>query len=341
MSRRRSIAGRIFVLIALIGLTAVVASRFTDFQKFIDMLRHGSGTWITAGLLIHVGYFIAYAHLYRRGFDVVDVPSKTMSLVPVVFAGIFVNAVIPSGGAGAAALFIDDARRRGESGARAAVGVVLVLLTDLFTLLPFIAWGFAFLAMHHKVAGYDAISGAIFVAYVFVLVLFLSVAYRSERRLTQFLEWVRRLVNRFKAGLISEAWPARTSNEFCHAAHMLVQRPGKLIILAGWGVIVHIINVTGLWALTRAFDVALPISGIIAGFGIGIIFFIASPVPQGVAVVEAVMTLVFTSLGMPEQKAITVALIFRGVNFWLPLVIGIWFLWRLRRFGERAVLEPA
>jgi len=44
---------------------------------------------------------------------------------------------------------------------------------------------------------------------------------------------------------------------------------------------------------------------------------------------------------MPEQKAITVALIFRGVNFWLPLVIGIWFLWRLRRFGERAVLEPA
>ena len=133
----------------------------------------------------------------------------------------------------------------------------LVLLADLFTLLPFIAWGFAFLAMRHKVAGYDAISGVIFVAYIFVLVLFLSVAYRSERRLTQFLEWVRRLVNRFKAGLISEAWPARTSNEFCHAAHMLVQRPGKLIILAGWGVIVHIINVTGLWALTRAFDVAL------------------------------------------------------------------------------------
>jgi len=126
--KAKSILGRVFIIIALIGLTAAVAAHFTDFSDFVAILKGGNWTWISIGVLIHIAYFLGYAYLYKLGFDAVDVKSSTLALVPVVFAGIFVNAVIPSGGAGAAALFIDDARRRRQSGWRAAIGVVLVLV---------------------------------------------------------------------------------------------------------------------------------------------------------------------------------------------------------------------
>jgi len=39
----------------------------------------------------------------------------------------------------------------------------------------------------------------------------------------------------------------------------------------------------------------------------------------GIGVVEGIMTLVFTSLGIPAAVAATVTLAFRGLTFWLPM----------------------
>ena len=53
-----------------------------------------------------------------------DVRSRYRELVPLTFVSIFVNLVAPLGGLSGAALFTDDASRRGESGARAALGAL-------------------------------------------------------------------------------------------------------------------------------------------------------------------------------------------------------------------------
>jgi len=340
-AKAKSILGRVAIVVVLIGLTAAVASHFTDFNDFKKVLKNGNWTWISIGVLIHIVYFFGYAYLYKLGFDAVDVKSNTLALVPVVFAGIFVNAVIPSGGAGAAALFIDDARRRRQSGGRAAIGVVLVLLADLFTLIPIIIWGFAFLAKYHKLQTYDALSAGFFTGYLILLTVMLVLARKRQRTLQRFLDWIRRVVNRIgakfhKPDIVSESWPKKTSEEFSKASGLLIERPGKLTQLAAAALIVHIIDMSSLWALIHAFGIEVPLGGLVAAFGMGIVFFIVSPIPQGVAVVEGVMTLVFTSLGIAKQKAITATMIFRGVNFWLPLVAGVAFAWRLRHFGEAA-----
>ncbi|HUJ16301.1 MAG TPA: lysylphosphatidylglycerol synthase transmembrane domain-containing protein [Thermoanaerobaculia bacterium] len=339
--KTKSILGRVAMIIALVGLTAAVASHFTDFGHFVTVLKRGDWKWITIGLVVHIVYFFTYAYLYKKAFAVVDVESRTLPLVALVFASIFVNAVIPSGGAGGAALFIDDARQRGQSGGRAAIGVVLVLLADLFTMIPIVVWGFAFLAKHHKLAGYDFLSAGCYVGYLALLTVMLVLAHRRQHLLERFLGWIRKVVNNLgakfhKANVVSERWPKKTSDEFSKASGMIVERPWQVVALAVIATVAHLINIVGLWALIHAFGIAIPVSGLIAAFGMGIVFFIVSPVPQGVAVVEAVMTLVFTSLGISKQKAITITMIFRGVNFWLPLVVGIWFVWRLRHFGESA-----
>jgi uncharacterized membrane protein YbhN (UPF0104 family) len=74
---------------------------------------------------------------------------------------------------------------------------------------------------------------------------------------------------------------------------------------------------------------------LVAGFSLGIVFFIVSVLPQGVGAVEGIMTLIFISMGIPRTNAIVISLAFRGVNFWLPLIAGFILLHKVTSPPER------
>ncbi|MFZ2470753.1 MAG: lysylphosphatidylglycerol synthase domain-containing protein [Methanothrix sp.] len=61
---------------------------------------------------------------------------------------------------------------------------------------------------------------------------------------------------------------------------------------------------------------------LISGYAMGILFWNISPVPQGIGVVEGVMALVYTSLGIQGFIAALIVLAFRSLNFWLPMLLG-------------------
>ena len=336
----RSTAGKVLVILALIGLTALVVLHFTDVRTLWRTIRQGKPLWIAIGVVAHILFFMGYALLYKLGFNAVGVKSKSLKLLQVVMASIFVNAVIPSGGAAAAALFVDDAVRRRQSGTRATVGVVLVLLADLMTLFPFIIWGMVFLVRARIFKAYDVVGAILFFSFIAILTAMLVLAHRSPQKLTLVLDWVRRPVNwagrRFhKRELLSGEWSRKTSDELSEASRAMVDSPKQLLLLGGWAVVLHVINLAGLWALVEAYGQHIPIGGLVAAFGMGIIFFVIAVIPEGVAIVEAVMTLVFSSVGMPVHIAVAITMVFRGVNFWLPLAVGVFTFGRIRRFGQR------
>jgi uncharacterized membrane protein YbhN (UPF0104 family) len=53
-------------------------------------------------------------------------------------------------------------------------------------------------------------------------------------------------------------------------------------------------------------------------------------------VVEGVMTLVYTSLGVAAEPATLIVLSFRGLTFWLPMFAGFLLLRRLRSLRAEA-----
>ena len=77
---------------------------------------------------------------------------------------------------------------------------------------------------------------------------------------------------------------------------------------------------------------ALPL---VAGYAMGILFWNVSPVPQGIGVVEGVMVLVYTSLGINGFVAASIVLAFRGLNFWLPMLLGFILLKQVKIFGPK------
>jgi uncharacterized protein (TIRG00374 family) len=61
---------------------------------------------------------------------------------------------------------------------------------------------------------------------------------------------------------------------------------------------------------------------IIGGFAITYLFLIVSPTPSGVGIVEGVMPLALSSLGVEWSQGVVITLAYRGITFWVPLGVG-------------------
>jgi uncharacterized protein (TIRG00374 family) len=103
---------------------------------------------------------------------------------------------------------------------------------------------------------------------------------------------------------------------------------------------IHAASLMSLFALFLAFHHRARFGVVVAGYAVGILFWKMSIVPEGVGVVEGVMILVYTSLGVPGTRATVISLAFRGMTYWVPMIIGLVALRRLRLFRQTPPARP-
>ena len=130
----------LFVLLG-IALLVFVVSQLTTVSALGADLSGADGRWLAVALALQVAFFLLYGGLYQAGLGAVEVEGSALRLVPVLLASIFAKTVLPLTAAPAAAVFIDDATSRGQSGPRTAAAMIVVLVVDLVTALPFVAAG--------------------------------------------------------------------------------------------------------------------------------------------------------------------------------------------------------
>jgi phosphatidylglycerol lysyltransferase len=191
------------------------------------------------------------------------------------------------------------------------------------------------------------ITAAVFLLIVTVgLAALLGLGLWAPEILRGFLTWVQHSVNRLgslvkRPDLLSEAWAENTFEEFTEAAVAIAAHPERLWDTLAVALVAHFIDLLSLAALFRAFHQPVSFGVLIAGYAMAVLFWIVSITPQGIGVVEGTMALVLTSLGVPAERATVIALSFRGLTFWLPLMIGFLLLRRVRSFAPPEVERPA
>jgi len=196
-------------------------------------------------------------------------------------------------------------------------------------------------------AFYDLAGASLYLVFVGGLVLALTLARRRVHLLTRMLGWIERLVARVAGWVrrrppLGPDWAKRVATDLSAAAVAVFGKPRVVLQLLLAGTALHVVNLLGLYALFPAFELPLGGWGLgtgLAGFSLGIVFYVIAIIPQGLAAVEGIMGLVFTSLGMAAAPAVGIILAFRGLNFWLPLVLGLFFVRRLPGPGAGATAE--
>jgi uncharacterized protein (TIRG00374 family) len=335
--RRRNWRRWLFAALS-VGLLVFVVSQFSSAKQLAADFTGADWRWVAVAVVLQAAFFLLYGGLYRFGLAAVEVRASALRLVPVMLASIFAKTVLPLTAAPAAAVFIDDAIARGESGPRTAVGMVVVLVVDLVTALPFVFVGAAALVARSTLVEFAVIGTVWFLGFIAVLLIGLVLAARRPSLLERLLRLVSSAVNGLMRRLgrrwrVSDDWARLTTEQLVAGVAAAPRHPRDLAIASGFGLAVHVANLAGLAALFLAFGQALDPAALAAGFGMGIVFFIVSIVPDGIGAVEGAMALTFVALGMDPAAAILVTIAFRVLNVWIPVGLGFVCARYLRLFG--------
>jgi phosphatidylglycerol lysyltransferase len=329
---------RSWILILLTVLFIwVIVSRFTEIEQLRATLAQANWGWVLIALLSQIVYYLVFTASYQAAFYTVEIPTRLRDLVPVTLGSLFVNVVVPAGGAGGVALFADDLSKRGQSGARASAGVLLQLIADFGAFALVLIAGLFFLFTQHDLQVYEIVAALILMLATVGLALVLVLGVWRPTLLQRLFAWSQRTINHLFGKLprsftLASDWAEKNAGEFNQAAAAVASHPARLARTVLTALSAHILDILTLYIVFRAFNQPVTIGQLVAGYAICILFWIVSITPQGIGIVEGTMALVLTSLGIPGAVAATVALSFRGLTFWLPLLIGFVLIRKARVF---------
>jgi len=323
----------------MIAFLVVVVARITDIQELLQTLARGQWAWVLGAVSLQVIYYLVYTDLYRSAFDAVGVKYRFWRLLPLVFASLFVNVVAPVAGVGGAALFVDDAAQRGQSGSRAAAGTLLALAAEFSAFTAVLVGGLLYLLLRQRLYAYEVLGAAVVLAATSGMVGLLTLGLWGRDTLVRLFRWIQAAVNGVadrlgRPALVAEGWAEEQAAEFVRAAQAVAAHPRKLARTLSVALVGHLVNLVCFYALTLAFYEPVALGVLVAGYAMSITFRIASITPQGVGVVEGVTALVYASLGIPRAQATAITLAFRGLFIWVPTFAGFVLMRRMRSFGE-------
>jgi len=317
----------IIAFILLLGIIFII-SRFTEVQEIALVLQEGNFWFIGLAIVVEVAWILIMGASFQALFGMVGIRHKWLEVSRLAIAVNFVNMVAPSAGVSGMAVFISHAQQNGHSSANATIGSILFLIFDYIGLLLVICAGLVILGVHNSLHVTEVIAFVLFLALAAGVTGLLVLAAKSKEKLAVVLTWLAKTTNRLAKPFIHrEAFQAEKANELAYEASEGIStlrhvRQGwiKPLLLTFTNKALLII-VLGLMFLAFNTDVTIP--KLIAGFGIAYLFVIISPTPAGVGVVEGVMTLSLKTLDVPLESAAIITLAFRGITFWLPLIIGM------------------
>ena len=326
----------------VLGFVWLAVAQFNELRNLVQTLArtltHGRWQWVALAALIMALYYWAYAASFQAAFRAVEIERRIADLLPVIFGMFFVNVITPAGGAAGVALIIDDAAQRGHSAARTMAGTILQLVADFLGLSLILIGSLVYLFMRQELPFYEIVAAGALFGITLGMSLTLLLGMRLPELLRRLLAGIENMASRVGALLRlrntpSTGWGSRFADEMIGASQAIARYPQR----AAWAMLVmlaaHLLAMAALYTLFLAFYGNVGLGTLAAGYTVGILFWIISPIPQGVGIVESAMTMTFTSLGVGITSAAAAVLIFRGLIFWIPVFLGFILLRQVKSFS--------
>jgi len=282
---------------------------------------------VLLALLVEVAWVLISGWIFHSIYELLGLKEAKGRMTLLASASIFFGVVTTSAALGGLAMFVADGRKRGHPSGKVTVAGALYLLLDYAAFFCVLALGIIVLVRRNNLGAVEISASFILLAVAVAIGMILYLAYRSSTALGNMLARMARLVNNIVRPFVhreylTEARAYGFAADVSEGLGSLPERPRSLIrpfllSLGNKGLLMVVLVCSFL-----AFDVPFSAGTIVGGFAITYLFVIVSPTPAGVGVVEGVMAVALTSLGVVFSQAVIITLAFRGLTFWLPLAVG-------------------
>jgi phosphatidylglycerol lysyltransferase len=318
-----------------VGFIWVLFSRLSEIEELGRTIAQMRWEWVLTAVGLQVIFYFLLAASYKAAFNAANVNTRLLDLPVLTLAAIFINTAAPSSGTAGVALFVDYAKRRGESRTRATMGFLLQMVVDTGIFFIILAAGMVILFIRHALSWYGITAALLLTVYTLAIALALTLGLWRPQWLHVIFSWLQKTANRVGAWvrrpvLLAEGWSERNANEFIEASRSMAAKPLQIASTILFALASHAVALLVLYTFFISFGQPVTLEILIAGYSMAILFTTVSP--GGAGIVDGLMPIIFVSLGIPLAEATVVSLAFRGASFWLPLLLGFVLLRRLPLF---------
>ncbi len=306
-------------------------------SNFVKSVQGGAVIPLIAAVLLMLGRHFVQAASYEEAFAAVGHKTPFWHNVKLIFSLVFINTFCLFSGAAGVAFIIDDAHEQGCDIGQATSGAILsqigyfaaVMMVSLLGCVTMIAAG--------KMDLWFLLGTLAMVATLVGLVGVFVVAYKWPIVLRKLLELVQLVGNKL-LGIIKKTmgndWAKKTGDSLVSSAHVLAHNPKGTAICVAYAAFSGMLNMACLVAVGYAFGYE-QVGALVISFAIAAVLIMVSPAPQGIGVTEAAITAILTAHGCHVATAAAIALVYRGIIFWIPFCIGALMLSRTGFFKQK------
>jgi uncharacterized protein (TIRG00374 family) len=329
------------IRILLIGVVIVVALavvwlRGDQLAELVTTMEGGSIIPLILAVVAQFGKYISQSYAYAASFHTVgEADAKPREMFSLVFASYFMNVIAPSFNTAGVMLVIDSARKRGIPTGRATSAVLLMQISVITGFIVIMIVGFIVLQVAGHLSPVWFLLGLVVVFFVGAMVAVMYIGYRNPDALINLLMPLERLVNRlsrrFRKGKELAPWVRRVVDSFSEAGGKIREHPRQALAAFGFSVLASTFELGCFCLVGVAFGLDdAPV--LVGGYVVATLFSWVAITPQGVGVVEAMLVVALAASRVNVTMATAIALVYRGIVFWMPFAIGAVLIHRTRSF---------
>ena len=317
------------IRLLLIGLViiivcAVVFMRGDQLVELVETMKQGATLPLIAAICTQLGKYLSQSFAYSHCFKAVNERMKPRSTLPLVFGTFFMNTIAPSLNLAGTTLVVNDARKRGIEAGKATSAALLMQITIDGAFATIMISAFIMLALTVGLSPLWFLVGMLVIVLVSVMILIMVLGRRRPAIVLRALSPIERLVNsvlvRFKKKPLNP-WAGKLVTSFSDAAGLIGQNPRPTFEAYGCSIIASLCELSCFCLVGLAFGVT-SIEPLVCGYVVATLFAMISITPQGVGVVEAMVVVAFTAFGESSAAGMAIGLVYRGIVFWMPFIIG-------------------
>ena len=323
--RRRKQARAVIIFAVIVIALFLILPRLAGQKHALDMLREASVPLLILAVVVETVSLIFYSLLFRRLLGLLRYPVTLTLALRINLAGLAAAHLFSAGGVGGAAVTYRVLQKRGMPHATVLIAVIFQNAFAYSVLFLLFGVGLLALLSAARPTTWPWCSPPVFVALLFLLSLYgfwlLAHPTSLRRRGRQVVDWLGRRWSRFqvpyeRAGRV----PQRHRRRLAAPAPRRL-RPLRTVAFSRPAT--GACDILCLLAVMVAFGQYVPVYYVLIAYGVANVVGTFSPTPGGLGAVEAVMIALLAGSGMESGGAVAVVLVYRLINFWLPIPAGL------------------
>ena len=298
--------------------------RLVDAQSTLQLLRDANVWLLGLAVILEVLAVLSYAILTRFIFSILDIRLRLIEVLSITLSSLAVSHVLSAGGVGGWVVTYNALRKR-----KVPHGLIFVAIAAQQFFNYIVLWFVFALALIYLIVA----RGQSIVAYgggivVIVTLLWLTAygvyLYRHRSRLRHRVGQVSLLVNRvMRREVVKESHIDGWLDNLFAGMRRMTSHGGAFrktgVLACGY----WMFDMLCLWVVFMAFGHGIGFSSLAVAYVIAYAIGTLAPTPGGLGAIEGLLIALFVSFGVPSATAVAVVLVYRLINFWLPVIPGL------------------